>query len=243
VQNKSQANKECDTRICFIEVRFSQTYSPLRWSQRPGLFQPFPSLKRSLGPSELLFSNQLGTKLPARTTTQLVSLALLTIEMVARKNERKKQSKHKSSKEHNKSLSLITKALCGIGRGFDHFGVSCIECLAFVSSWKVENLDDLNVGVVGVVIAPTTKLAVWWRQLSHGAPDSPVRHRTLSGVPAMSPGRWIPTVGALTCGSAWLSGGAPDRSCRLSSVPPARALSSARAGAHLMRCSRPLRAK
>jgi hypothetical protein len=49
VQNKSQANEECDTRICFTEVRFLQTYSPLRWSQRSGLFQPFPSLKRSLG--------------------------------------------------------------------------------------------------------------------------------------------------------------------------------------------------
>jgi hypothetical protein len=45
-----------DTVICFTEVRFLQTYSPLRWSQRPGLFQPFPSLKRSLRPSELLFS-------------------------------------------------------------------------------------------------------------------------------------------------------------------------------------------
>ena len=30
--------------------------------------------------------------------------------------------------------------------------------------------------------------------------------------------------GALTCGPAWLSGGAPDKSCRLSGVPPARAL-------------------
>jgi hypothetical protein len=122
------SEKECDTRICFTEVRFLQTYSPLRWSQRPGLFQPFPSLKRSLGPSELLFSNQLGTKLPARTTTQLVSLVLFTIEMIATKNEKKKQSKRKSSKEHNKSLSLITKALCGIERGFDHLGVSRIEC-------------------------------------------------------------------------------------------------------------------
>ena len=140
-------------RICFTEVRFSQTYSPLRRPQSPGLFQPFSSLKRSLGPSELLFSNQLGTKLPARTTTQLVSLALFTIEMITRTNEKKKQSKRKSSKEHNKSLSLITKAWCGIGRGFDHFGVSCIECLSLVSSWKVENLDDLNVGVVGVFIA------------------------------------------------------------------------------------------
>jgi hypothetical protein len=224
VQNKSQANKECDTRICFTEVRFSQTYSPLRWSQRPGLFQPFPSLKPSLGPSELLFSNQLGTKLPARTTTQLVSLALFTIEMIARKNEKKKQSKRKSSREHTKSLSLITKAFCGIGRGFDHFGVSCIECLALVCGWKMENLDDLNVGVVGVFKAPTTKLDRWWRLLSTGAPDSPVRHRTLSGAPATSPGRWVPTVGALTCGSAWLSGDAPDKSCRLSGLPTARAL-------------------
>jgi hypothetical protein len=54
-----------------------------------------------------------------------------------------------------------------------------------------------------------------------------VRHRTLSGAPATSPGRWVPTVGALTCGPAWLSGGAPDKSCRLFAVPPARALSSA----------------
>jgi hypothetical protein len=62
VQNKSQANKECDTRICFTEVRFSQTYSPLRWSQRPGLFQPFPSLKRSLGSSELSLLKSTGNK-------------------------------------------------------------------------------------------------------------------------------------------------------------------------------------
>jgi hypothetical protein len=102
--------------------------------------------------------------------------------------------------------------------------VSCIECLALVSGWKVENLDDLNVGWLGVFIAPTTKLAVWWRLLSHGAPDSPVRHRTLSGAPATSRGRWVPTVGALTCGPACLSGGAPDKSSRLSGVPPARAL-------------------
>jgi hypothetical protein len=85
-------------------------------------------------------------------------------------------------------------------------------------------LDNLNVGVVGVFIAPTTKLDRWWRLLSTSAPDSSVRHRTLSGAPATSPGRWVPTVGALTCGPTWLSGGAPDRPCRLSSVPPARAL-------------------
>jgi hypothetical protein len=45
-----------------------------------------------------------------------------------------------------------------------------------------------------------------------------------SGAPAMSPDRWVPTVGALTCGPAWLSGGAPNESYRLSGVPPVRAL-------------------
>jgi hypothetical protein len=68
--------------------------------------------------------------------------------------------------------------------------------------------------------------------LSHGAPDSPVRHWTLSGAPATSAGRWDLTVGALIGGASGLSGGAPDRSCRLSGAPTARPLSSARAGAH-----------
>jgi hypothetical protein len=86
---------------------------------------------------------------------------LVTIELFARKNERRKQSKRKSSKEHNKSLSLITRTLCGIGRGFELFGVSSIECYSSCKVWKYENLDDLNVGWLGVFIAPTTKLAVW----------------------------------------------------------------------------------
>jgi hypothetical protein len=72
------------------------------------------------------------------------------------------------------------------------------------------------------------------RLLSHGAPDSPVRHGTLSGAPATSASRWGLTVGALTCGASGLSGGAPDRSCRLSGASTARALTLARTVAHLM---------
>ena len=53
-----------------------------------------------------------------------------------------------------------------------------------------------------------------------------------SGAPATSPGRWVLTVGALTCEATWLSGGAPDRSCRLSGAPSARALALARTVAH-----------
>jgi hypothetical protein len=73
------------------------------------------------------------------------------------------------------------------------------------------------------------------RLQSHGAPDSPVRHRTLSGAPATSADRWGSTVEALTCGATGLSGGAPDKSCRLSGAPTARSLTLARTVAHWMR--------
>jgi hypothetical protein len=70
------------------------------------------------------------------------------------------------------------------------------------------------------------------RLQSHGAPDSPVRHRTLSGAPATSADRWGSTVEALTSGASGLSGGAPDRSCRLSRAPTARAMTLSRTVAH-----------
>jgi hypothetical protein len=108
--------------------------------------------------------------------------------------------------------------------------------LALVSSWKVENLDALNVGVVGVFIAPTTKLDRWWRLLSMGAPDSPVhqpRHQAvgfrplelcLVGPPGYPVVHRTGPVGCPVC-------------------HPRVLCSSARAGTHLIRCSRPLRAK
>jgi hypothetical protein len=110
--------------------------------------------------------------------------------------------------------------------------VSRIECYSSCNVLKVENLDAIECGVVGVFIAPTTKNVAVGRLLSHGAPDSPVRHWTLSGAPAMSADRCGSTVGALTCGASRLSGGAPDRSCRLSGAPTARALTLARTVAH-----------
>jgi hypothetical protein len=60
----------------------------------------------------------------------------------------------------------------------------------------------------------------------------PVRHRTLSGAPATSPGRWILTVGASVFWATGQSGGAPDRHCRLSGAPSGASLTSARTVAH-----------
>ena len=49
-------------------------------------------------------------------------------------------------------------------------------------------------GVVGVFIAPTTKSGRWEAVCR-------MAHRTLSGAPATSVGRWVLTVGALTGGA------------------------------------------
>jgi hypothetical protein len=79
-----------------------------------------------------------------------VSLALVTIEFDHKKNEKeKKQSKRKSSNEHNKYLSLITKALCEVGRGFDLFGCLVLNAIALVRYRRVETWMPLNVGWLG----------------------------------------------------------------------------------------------
>jgi hypothetical protein len=64
----------------------------------------------------------------------------------------------------------------GLGRGFDLFGVSRIECYSSCNVLKVENLDAIECGVVGVFIAPTTKNGHWktvvaWRTGQSGAPN------------------------------------------------------------------------
>jgi hypothetical protein len=73
------------------------------------------------------------------------------------------------------------------------------------------------------------------RLLSNGAPDSPVRHRTLSGAPATSASHWGSTVGASVFWATGQSGGAPDSHCALSGAPSDAALTLARTVAHSMR--------
>jgi hypothetical protein len=90
---------------------------------------------------------------------------------------------------------------------------------------KAENLDAMNGGGWGVFIAPTTKGAV-------GGGCCRMAHRTLSGAPATSLGRWVLTVGASDSWATGQSGGAPDSHCSLSGAPSGSALTSARTVAH-----------
>ena len=100
-----------DTVICFTDVRFLQTYSPLRWSQKPGLFQPFPSLKRSTRPSEL-FSLINGSLRPLTSTTTTWCL-LLDYKLLENKNggRRKAIQATRTQMNTNISLSLVTNCL------------------------------------------------------------------------------------------------------------------------------------
>jgi hypothetical protein len=90
--------------------------------------------------------------------------------------------------------------------------VSRIECYSSCNVLKVENLDAIECGVVGVFIAPTTKNGRWkaaiaWRTGQSGAPPDTVRCASHVSRPLGS------TVGALTCGAYGLPGGAPDSAC------------------------------
>jgi hypothetical protein len=199
--------------ICFTEVRFLQTYSPLRWSQRP---------------SELLFSIKQNTKFPQGPPHDWCLLPWLQLSLITRRM-RKKRSDPSARAQKNTNVALSSHYLIwsdfGLGRGFDLFGVSRIECYSSCNVLKVENLDAIECGVVGVFIAPTTK--IWPLE---GC--CRMAHQTLSGAPATSASRWGLTIGALTGGASRLFGGAPDKSCRLSGAPTARALTLARTVAH-----------
>jgi hypothetical protein len=89
--------------------------------------------------------------------------------------------------------------------------------------------------VVGGIYSPNHQtsrlvgLTVVWCTGQFGAHRTcPVRHPRHQS-------RWVPTVGVLTSGPAWMSGGAPDMHCRVSGAPAWACLTSACAGAHLMR--------
>jgi hypothetical protein len=66
---------------------------PVEEATKAGSLSTLPSLKRSLGSSELSFLNHLEHKVPTRTTTSLVSLASITSEFD--RNERIKKARLK----------------------------------------------------------------------------------------------------------------------------------------------------
>jgi hypothetical protein len=114
-ENKSQASNEVRHVDLFYRGSVLSNLLPVEEATKAGSLSTLPSLKRSLGPSELLFSNQIpGTKLP-RKGHHTIGASCLDYNgvLIARTSEKeKKQSKRKSSKEHGKSLSLSSLKPC-----------------------------------------------------------------------------------------------------------------------------------
>jgi hypothetical protein len=94
--------------------------------------------------------------------------------------------------------------------------------------------------VVGGIYSPTHQSDHWGWLLSTGAPDSPVRNRTLSGAPATSPNRWGSQVGASDNWATGQSGGALDRYCHCPVCLLAPALTLRTQSAYYSVVSRPL---
>jgi hypothetical protein len=82
--------------------------------------------------------------------------------------------------------------------------------------------------VVGGIYSPNHQtsrlvgLSVAWCTGQSGA------HRTCPVRQPRHQSCWVPTVGALTAGPAWMSGGTSDMNCRVSGVPARAYLASAR---------------
>jgi hypothetical protein len=76
---------------------------PVEEATKAGSLSTLPSLKRSLGPSELSLLNHLEHKVPTRTTTRLVSLASITSEFD--RNERLKESTIAKAKRQERQIT------------------------------------------------------------------------------------------------------------------------------------------
>jgi hypothetical protein len=77
---------------------------PVEEATKAGSLSTLPSLKRSLGSSELSLLNHLEHKVPTRTTTSLVSLASITSEFD--RNERiKKESTIAKAKRQERQIT------------------------------------------------------------------------------------------------------------------------------------------
>jgi hypothetical protein len=96
---------------------------------------------------------------------------------------------NKSAKEHKHTLSQVTRWLMKsrLGEALIFGNVCWSECTSSCIEWELQKTWMLGVVVVGGIYSPQPPHNRWGWLLSMGAPDSPVCHRTLSGVPPHHP--------------------------------------------------------
>jgi hypothetical protein len=149
VRNKSESEREGKTnqeqmkRITrwFVLPRFGSWEPSPRWGGHKDRvsFNPFPLSNGHLDRVSFLL-NQMGHLDHTRTTTQLVSLVLITSAWRNKNGGRRKRSKNKSSKNTSKTFSLVTICLewiWDLERLWFYWIVSCIDCTSSCIEWDV----------------------------------------------------------------------------------------------------------
>jgi hypothetical protein len=81
-----------------MDMFLSAMHGAIEEATKAGSLSTLPSLKRSLGSSELSLLNHLEHKVPTRTTTSLVSLASITSEFDCNERIKKARLKRPSDK-------------------------------------------------------------------------------------------------------------------------------------------------
>jgi hypothetical protein len=202
----------------FVLPRFGSCKPTPRWGGHKDRvsFNHFPLSNGHL--DRVSFSSQsIGTLSPHKDH-HTISVSYLDYNWVGNKKEgRRKAIQVQELKWTQLSLSLVT---IWLEWSLDLGDVWSLVC---VLEWSLELLYEIwwlktwmhwSVVVEGIYTQPPKGLlvraSVVWRT------GHPVRHRTLSGAPATSLGRWVLIVGASDMWATWQSGGAPDRSCSLS---------------------------
>jgi hypothetical protein len=177
----------------FVLLRFDSCKPTPRWGGHKDRvsFNPFPLSNGHL--DRVSFSPQsIGTLSPHKDHHNLVSLALITKVLRTRMGKRKSDPKARTQMNTNISLSLVTNCLeWSLDLGEDLISCLClgVKSRAFVLNAMAEKLGCLEVWWLGGIYSSNHQSGRWGWLLSTGAPDSPVRHGTLSGAPATSPNR------------------------------------------------------
>jgi hypothetical protein len=105
-QNKSQVNKQVRHGDLFYRGSVLANLLPVEEATKAGSLSTLPSLKRSTDRVSFLFSITWNTKFPQGPPQDWCLLPQLQVSLIAKKDqERRKQSKRKSSKEH-KQITL-----------------------------------------------------------------------------------------------------------------------------------------
>jgi hypothetical protein len=154
-------------------------------------FNPFPLSNGHLDQASFLL-NQTGHLDPSQGPPQLGVSCFDYKCLENKKEEEESDPRTRAQRTRAKTLSLVTiclECILDLERLWFFWTVSCIDCTSSCIEWDVWKTWILGVVVVGGIYSPNHQFNRWGGCLSMGAPDSPVRHLTLSGAPAMSPNR------------------------------------------------------